>query len=203
MDMLMFLTMAVPSFLLITKTATAIQSLSILILLVVGQGLVILWKKGDTLRFFLSAYRTLVVHGFSRIPYLRNRVKEGMEGPEGDYHFGLASVAEIMGWNFVKYLFLSLRFYFTGMALGVSLPWLQSFFFLPFVQLSGLVNVTPAGLGVMELGTYGALFLMGISKPQILVFVFGQRILLIVTFLALFALYHFFCLILRRKDGMT
>ena len=203
MDMLMFLTMALPSFLLITKSATAIQSLSILILLVVGQGLLILWKKGETLRYFVSAYRTLVVHGFSKIPILRSRVKDGMEGLEEDYRFSLASVVQIMGWNFVKYLFMSLRFYFTGMALGVPLPWLQSFFFLPFVQLSGLVNVTPAGLGVVELGTYGALFLMGIPKPAILVFVFGQRILLSATFLALFALDHFFRLILGRKDGMS
>jgi uncharacterized membrane protein YbhN (UPF0104 family) len=55
---------------------------------------------------------------------------------------------------------------------------MESFFFLPFIQLSGLINLTPAGLGVVELGTYGALLLMGISRAQILIFVIGQRVLL-------------------------
>jgi uncharacterized membrane protein YbhN (UPF0104 family) len=103
-----------------------------------------------------------------------------------------------MGWNTIKYIFLCLRFYFTGLALGIRFPLLQSFFFLPFVQLSGLINITPGGLGFVEMGTYGALYLMGVPHAQILLFVVGQRILLFSIFIILFLLTRLFSLIQSR-----
>lgn len=128
-------------------------------------------------------------------------MRKGIEGV-GDYGpFALRSAIKIMTWNYVKYFFLSLRFFFTGWALGVPLPLLQTFFFLPFIQLSGLINVTPGGLGVVEAGTYGALLLMGISKSQILIFVAGQRVLLIGVFLILFGLTRLLYFAHSRRRG--
>ena len=188
MDVVVFLLMALPSFLLITGIASPIQSVFVLVLLILGQGMLVLWKKGGTFHFLFSLYRVLILRWVSKVPFLGSRVKNGIE-ETGDYGpFSLRSVIGIMTWNYVKYFFLSLRFFFTGWALGIPLPLLQTFFFLPFVQLSGLINVTPGGLGVVEAGTYGALLLMGISKSQILIFVVGQRVLLIGIFLSLFGL---------------
>ena len=135
-----------------------------------------------------------------KIPFFRNRMKAGIEDMEGSYHFDTASIFRIAGWSVIKYFSLSFRFYFTGQALGIPISWGQGFFFIPFIQLTGLINITPAGLGVTEMGTYGALFLMGVPKSQILIFVFGQRILLLFTSLALFALNHIFYLIQSRWE---
>ncbi len=176
LDLMMLFTMALPSFLWITQTVPTNQSVLVLGLLLSAQVLVILWKKGDTFLFFLKSYRSLVVHYFLKVPFLGNRLKEGMKHEVGNYDFSVGSIFKITGWNFIKYIFLCLRFYFTGQALGISFPFVQSFFFVPLVQLSGLINVTPGGFGVIEIGTYGALFFMGIPKSQALVFVLGQRV---------------------------
>jgi len=187
LDLLLFLMMAVPSFFLITGAATAIQSTLILLFLLFLQGIVVAWKKGETVHFLFYLYHHFLVQWLLKIPFLRIRLEEG-GGLEEGAHFHLGSAIQIMGWNYVKYLFLSLRFFFTGLALGIQLPLVKSFFFLPFVQLSGLINITPGGLGVVELGTYGALYLMGVPNAQIVLFVVGQRILLFSIFLGLFVL---------------
>ena len=198
LDLVLFLAMALPSFLLISRAASATQSMLIFLLLLIAQGVVIFWKKGGTFHFFLSLYRTFLVRWLSKIPFLRTRIREGMKDEVETRPFHLASVVQIMGWNYIKYFFLCLRFFFTGLALGIQIPLFTSFFFVPFVQLSGLVNLTPGGLGVVEMGTYGALFLMGIPDSQILLFVFGQRILLFFIFLSLFVLSHLFYFIQSR-----
>jgi uncharacterized membrane protein YbhN (UPF0104 family) len=203
LDLLLFLMMAVPSFFLITGVATATQSALILLFLLLLQGVVIAWKKGETVHFLLYLYRRFLVRWLLKIPFLRTRLGGGDEAGEGP-HFHLGSVIQIMGWNYIKYLFLCLRFFFTGLALGIQLPLVKSFFFLPFVQLSGLINITPGGLGVVEMGTYGALYLMGVPNAQIVLFVVGQRVLIFFIFLSFFVLTRLFYFIQarwRRLEG--
>jgi uncharacterized protein (TIRG00374 family) len=205
LDLILFLTVALPSFFLITGMASINQSFLILTLLIIIHGVIIFLKKGETLHFFSKIYRTVLMGWFSKIPFVRSRWSEAAEVEWKEHDFRLDSVIRITGWNYVKYIFLCLRFYFTGLALGVRLPLLQSFFFLPFVQLSGLINITPGGLGVVELGTYGALHLMGISQSQTLLFVIGQRILQFFIFIVLFVLNRLFYLMQsrwRRIEGL-
>lgn len=205
LDLLLLLTLALPSFLVITGVASITQSTSILILLLVIQGFIISWKKKETFRFFLHLYRNFLVQWIIKIPFLRSYFGERSDGSEEGYPFHLSSVVRIMGWNYMKYIFLCLRFYCTGLALGIQLPLLKSFFFIPFVQLSGLINITPGGIGVVEFGTYGALYLIGISHSQILLFVVGQRILLFLNFLVLFVmnrLFHLVWLRGRKAEGL-
>jgi len=87
-----------------------------------------------------------------------------------------------------------LRFFLTGMALGVPVSLAQSLFLVPVIQVSGLVNITPASLGVLELGSWGALLLIDLPRDQILRFVLGQRVLLTVVLLSLILLNQLFTL---------
>jgi uncharacterized protein (TIRG00374 family) len=198
LDLLLFLTMVLPAFLFISKLASATEVALIFLLLVLVQGVVIHWKKGETFSFFLWAYRTCLVRWCSRLPLLGDRIRAWTEVEERVYPFHFPSVLRIMIWNHIKYFFLCLRFFFTGLTLGVHFPLINAFLFPPFIQLGMLINVTPGGLGVVEMGTYGALLLMGISKSQILVFVVGQRILLFAIFLIIFILSHLFFFIQSR-----
>jgi uncharacterized protein (TIRG00374 family) len=198
LDLLLLLIMALPSFLVISQIASTTQSVLVFLLLLIVQGFVIFWKKEKTFYFFLWLYRTFLVHWLLKIPFLGARISEETKAEVEIHHFHFASVLRIMTWNYIKYLFLCLRFFFTGLAMGIHFPLVSSFFFIPFVQLSGLINITPGGLGVVEMGTYGALLLMGIPKSQVLVFVFGQRILLFSIFLSLFILSHLFYFIQSR-----
>lgn len=200
LDFIILIMMVLPSILLITGTISVTQSFFILALLLAGQVLIMLWEKGNTFHSLLSLYRVFLERWLTKIPLFRNWMKAGIKEMEGSYQFDTASVFQITSWSFVKYIFLSLRFYFTGQVLGIPFSWGQGFFFIPFIQLTGLINITPGGIGVTEIGTYGALFLMGVPKSQILIFVFGQRILLLFVFLILFALNHLFYLIQSRWE---
>ncbi len=190
LDVIIFIVLVLPSFLLITGAASAPLAILIVLLFLLGLSLLIRWKKGDTFSFLLKSYRIGLVRVFSKVPVLRKWIPLKGEVTEMECHFDQSSVFQIMGWNVIKYIFLSLRFYFTGQALGVPFSLIQGFFFIPFIQLSGFISITPGGLGVVEAGTYGALLLMGIPKSQILLFVFGQRILLMFTLLCLVVLNH-------------
>lgn len=118
--------------------------------------------------------------------------------------FREGSVHQLMGWSFLKYFFLALRFYFTGQAFGVDFSLLQGFFFIPFIQLVGMLNITPGGLGIVELGSYGALKFMGVPESKIMVFVVGQRILLSCIIIGLALMNHLVYIIgssLRRVEA--
>lgn len=192
LDIILFSMIALPSLLFISKTATLPQSTLVFILFLIFQGFIIFWKKGNTFYFFIWIYQTFLLRWLSRIPLLRGKIREGMESKVETHYFQFAAVLRIMIWNYAKYVFLCLRFFFTGLALGIHFPLFNSFYFMPLIQLSGLINITPGGLGVVELGTYGTLLLMGIPKPQVLVFVFGQRVLLFFMFLCLLVLNYLF-----------
>jgi uncharacterized protein (TIRG00374 family) len=198
LDVFIFIVLALPSFSFITGVAPASLSFLILILFILGLSLMVHWKKGDTFSFLLKGYHVGLVRVFSKVPVLGKWIHPKGEVTEMECHFDESSVFQIMGWSVVKYIFLSLRFYFTGQALGVPFSLIQGFFIIPFIQLTGFISITPGGLGVVEAGTYGALLLMGIPKSQILLFVFGQRILLIFTLLCLFSLSHLYHFVQSR-----
>lgn len=202
LDVIILITMATPSFLFITGVASTKLSMGIVFVSLVGLLGAGYWKKGETFSFLLKGYRIGLLLVFSRLPVLRKWIPLQGEGIEAACHFDSSSVYLIMGWNFIKYFFLTLRFYFTGQALGVVFSPIQAFFFIPFIQLSGFVNLTPGGLGVVEAGTYGALVLMGIPKSQILLFVFGQRVLFMATFFLLFMINHLFFFFQSKSERM-
>jgi len=202
LELAVVLVVIVPSFLFMTRTFSTNQTLLILLLIFAGVTWFMLWKKGDTFNFLLMIYETFLVRWLSKVSFLKHRLLQEKVEANVHCHFSQASVLQIASWSFMKYILLSLRFYFVGRSLGIELPVFESFLVLPLVQLSGLINVTPAGLGVVEMGTYGALLLMGIHPSQILIFVIGQRILLSLILLSLLVLIHLISSIQSRREGL-
>jgi uncharacterized protein (TIRG00374 family) len=202
LDLAILLLMIFPSILFVTGAASAYQSITILLLLVAGLFLLILLKKGSTFHFFLQMYRMILIKWLHKVPVIGRRMREGVVEPEQEVRFRREAVLRITFWNFVKYLFLCLRFYFIGQALGIDFSLLKSFFALPLVQVSSLIGVTPAGLGIVEMGTYGALLLMEVPKTQILTYVIGQRVLISLMVLAMFGLNYLFDLVRARRFSL-
>ena len=92
-----------------------------------------------------------------------------------------------MAWSFLKYIFIALRFYAIGLVFGITFTLFDVFFAASLVQLAGFINVTPGGLGIIEMGSYGALKIIGASHPEAVAFAVGQRILVSFIILALTA----------------
>lgn len=97
------------------------------------------------------------------------------------------TICTVMAWSFLKYIFIALRFYAIGLVFGITFTLFDVFFAASLVQLAGFINVTPGGLGIIEMGSYGALKIIGASHPEAVAFAVGQRILVSFIILALTA----------------
>lgn len=175
-DFIVFILVAIPASLLMTKVANEMEVLSLaggIIMMLFG---FIYWKKEGGLHLVMRIYR-FGIDWLLRLPMIGKPIRGRWGEALSHTSFDEGSLSQLMGWSFLKYLLMALRFYFTGQSLGVDFSLLQSIFFIPFIQLVSMVNLTPGGLGIVEVGSYGALKLMGVAESKIMVFVFGQRIL--------------------------
>jgi uncharacterized protein (TIRG00374 family) len=175
-DLIVLLALVPPSILFVLKLANATEALSLLGLILAVIFVFVLWKKEKGLDALIRIYRS-AMEWLLRLPVLGKWMGEKWKRGSEQTSFKGGSIHQLMGWSLIKYLLLVLRFYFTGQAFGVEFSFLQGFFFIPFIQLVSMFNLTPGGLGLVEMGSYGALMLMGVPESKIMVFVIGQRVL--------------------------
>jgi uncharacterized protein (TIRG00374 family) len=175
-DLIVLLALVPPAILFVLKLANATEALSLLGLILAAISVFVLWKKEKGLDALIRIYRS-GMEWLLRLPVLGKWMGEKWKRGSEQTSFKGGSIHQLMGWSLIKYLLLVLRFYFTGQAFGVEFSFLQGFFFIPFIQLVSMFNLTPGGLGLVEMGSYGALMLMGVPESKIMVFVIGQRVL--------------------------
>jgi uncharacterized protein (TIRG00374 family) len=196
-DFIIFFALAIPSALFMTELADGMEVLFYLGCIMAMIFLFISWKKGEGIDDLMRIYRS-GMNWFSKLPIIGKRIGGKWREVSDETSFREGSVHQLMGWSFLKYFFLALRFYFTGQVFGVDFSLLQGFFFIPFIQLVGMLNITPGGLGIVEMGSYGALKLMEVPESKIMVFVIGQRILLFCITIGLALMNHLVFLIGSR-----
>lgn len=186
-DLVVFLMLVIPCLLVIIKTKMEVEVLVVLGCIVFAFLLFVFIKKFEAINLLMKFYGA-GIKMVSRLPVLKRRIGSRFAVPTDVPPFSAKTVCQLLGWSFLKYFFLTVRFYFIGRALGVNFSILQGFFYLPIVLAGGLVNITPGGLGVVEASSYGALMLMGIPDSKNMLFIVGQRVILscIVVSLALF-----------------
>jgi len=202
-DFIVFFGLAIPSALFMTKVANGTGALFYLGCIMAMIFLFISWKKGEGIDYLMRVYRS-GLNWLSRLPIIGKRMGGRWREASDITSFREGSVHQLMGWSFLKYFFLALRFYFTGQVFGVDFSLLQGFFFIPFIQLVGMLNITPGGLGIVEMGSYGALKFMEVPESKIMVFVIGQRILLFCVTIGLALINHLVFIIgsrLRRVEA--
>ncbi len=190
-DFIVFIFFVLPSVLFITKVVNGTEVLLILGGMIALNFFFILWKRGNTVHYLVKLYQSLIDY-ILKLPILKKFVEAmPMEAPTKS-SFNEKSVCHLMSLSYLKYLFLSFRFYLIGKAFGVNFSFLQGIFFIPFIQLVGMLNITPGGLGVIEMGSYGALMLMGVPEPKIMLFVVAQRVLITIFTVGLALMSHLF-----------
>jgi uncharacterized protein (TIRG00374 family) len=200
-DFIVFFALAIPSALFMMEAAGGMQVLFMLGCIIAMIFLFISWKKGEGIDYLMSIYQ-IGTNWLSKLPIIGKRIGGKWKEVSHKVCFREGSVHQLMGWSFLKYFFLALRFYFIGRVFGVDFSLLQGFFFIPFIQLVGMLNITPGGLGIVEIGSYGALKLMEVPEAKIMVFVVGQRILLSCITISLALMNHliFFVRTRLRKE---
>jgi uncharacterized protein (TIRG00374 family) len=137
---------------------------------------------GRSITLILRAYRW-AFGMFRYLPFLKERLGGDGSRPGAAADFRRSAIAGIVLLSVVKYLCMVLRFYFLGQAFGTGLSLFHALLVVPLVQAAFMVSITPGGLGIVELGTYGALRLAGVADDHILLFVVGQRVIVSSTVL--------------------
>jgi glycosyltransferase 2 family protein len=196
LDMALFLIVVLPSFLFVTKGSSGAQCVALMAVFLAAFLLVIRWKGEETFRLLMGMYKRVLT-----LPIIRKRVPAPADGARAEDSLGKVRFLPICLWTVLAYLLLVSRLFFTSRSLDVNLTFVQSLFIIPIIQIAGLVSVTPAGLGVLELGSWGALTLLHVPKEQILQFVVGQRILLTAVMLSVIVLNYIFFLITAKAKG--
>jgi uncharacterized protein (TIRG00374 family) len=196
-DLVVFLVVVIPSLLFVMRILSPATSFMVMGLSVGALLLILRWKGEEIFHLLVRFYRKILT-----IPVIRNRMRVEQSEIQGEYSLGQNGFYTVLTWSVGTYLLLVLRFFFTGLALSVDLSLLQSLFVIPVIQISGIINITPGSLGVLELGSWGALLLIDVPKDQILRFVIGQRVLLTAVLLLLILLNHLFFLLRRRWKWM-
>jgi uncharacterized protein (TIRG00374 family) len=144
----------------------------------------LLWKNEEVFTLLITLY-IRCINLVLKLPILKKwRKSETIE----TFSYGPLkrnTVCSLMAWSFFKYIFIALRFYTIGLVFGITFTFFDAFFAASLVQLAGFINVTPGGLGIIEMGSYGALKAIGASHPEAVAFAVGQRILVSCIILSL------------------
>ena len=92
----------------------------------------------------------------------------------------------------VKFLLVVGRIICAALFVGAAIDWQLLILATPLGQAVALISITPGGLGILEAGWYGILVSSGVSSSDIIGFLIGQRIMLIVGLISLLPLVMFF-----------
>lgn len=186
-DGIIFLYVIFPSLLFIFKILSPFQSFLYLVVLAVLGALILKLKGKEMIHLLIRIYHKII-----NMEFIKKWIKINFYSKSVAFSLDGERLYSLIVWSLLGYILLVLRLFFTGEAMGIDITLWQSFFILPIIQISGLINLTPANLGILEISSWGALLLIGIPREQILSFIIGQRILLTSVMFFIILLNHFF-----------
>ena len=99
-----------------------------------------------------------------------------------DVRIGTGLAWRVTGWSTLRYLSVAAQYWAMGAAAGVSLRPFVILAATPVAALTGMIGITPGGLGIQEAGWSGALLLLDQSPAAVVVFVLAARAGMIANF---------------------
>lgn len=131
---------------------------------------------------------TVILRLVGLVPGVARRLPSAEIGSQG-YELSRSTSFRLTAYTILRFLLFVIRAYIIGAALGSQIPFSVFFLGMPLAQLSLVLAITPAGLGITELGWYAVLSAAGIPQPDVLLFIVGSRAFNVfsVLVLALFA----------------
>lgn len=183
-DLLIFIVFMVPTLLFIIGV-TSDRTIVLVLLGMLGLMMALLLyntKKSVTFIFIIYNYVLTVV---SRIQFLKRYSKLCQIDDAFIHNLGRYLLLKILMLTIIRFALLTIRFWFIGVAIGIHMTFFQGVFLVPFVQIASLINITPGGLGVIEMSSYSALALIDVPYSKILLFLLVQRVVISLTLIGL------------------
>ncbi len=105
----------------------------------------------------------------SRVPFFKNFTDNLLSFKEKN--IGIReNINAILILSMVGWVFAALQWFYLGRAIGIELSFFVFFLLHPLLSILMFVPISPAGFGVMELGTIGVFSLFGISPALAVAF---------------------------------
>lgn len=105
----------------------------------------------------------------SKIPFFGKFQKDYLRIKEKSFMIK-DSVHVIIGLYMVCWMLTGLQWFFVGKSLGLDLPFYVYFLLHPLITMLSFIPITPAGVGLMEMGATGVFYLLGVGTTVGLAF---------------------------------
>lgn len=183
-DLLIVLILVVPSSLHLSGALTTPTALSLAAAMMLSGGVMLaLWghQAGHALiRTYGRARQAILARGglLSRLP---------LAAPPADPNLRPVSVVTLYGLSSIRFAIVVIRLLLVAWMFDLPIPVELLILGAPLAQITLVVALVPAGLGIYELGWAGVLLTGDIAARDILIFVAGLRILGVASLLVLVA----------------
>lgn len=155
------------------------QAFAFLLLISITAGSAVVIAKFTSLLAIFMKLIEVFSRKISRLPFLGKLMSERRLKKINFNRQNLAKESNIAAkaqfLTLLKFMGMIFRAYFISKAIGFHVPFWAWLVAVPIAQASALVAITPSGLGILEMGWYGALLLVGVNNLEITAFVIGQR----------------------------
>jgi len=152
-------------------------------ILIAGFGIGLMLLGATVLALFTWSKKAINI--FNKIVNIRfiKRFTGGLISKLEEYkdsaHNTQKAIPEILGLTLICWILKGFEWWFLGLAFGLNIPWIAFFLIHPLVTALAFVPITPAGLGVQEIGITGILGLLGVPLVTAGAFALVARGLLI------------------------
>lgn len=112
----------------------------------------------------------------------RRQVQAQVQADNEPVAVDLALSAKVAGFSLLRFATVVLQFWGIAHAVGLELSWLSMTTATSVAQITGMIGLTPGGLGVLEAGWAAGLGWVGLDVVAISIFVLAQRVGVIAFF---------------------
>ena len=135
----------------------------------------------------VDAARAATSRGWRRLRSRSAGMEQGLATPAGRLAVGRIELALLLLLSLLRVVTVAARVWFVGFAVGADLSPTTALLLTPVAQLTLVVRLLSAGLGVYEAGWYGLLAARGVAANDALSIVVTHRLLTAVALIAIVA----------------
>lgn len=179
-DLMITLSLLLPALLVLTQLIEPTSGLILCVLMLAIAAVLAISCGRYIVPFIIQITRHVPILGstFSRLPESQEQLRENIL-------LQPRFAARLFLLSLIRYGNLMLRAYVVALAVGLDIPFWKILLAIPVVQLTVIISVTPASIGISEWGLVGVLCGFGVDSADAVLYALFRRILVVAAVLAI------------------
>lgn len=148
----------------------------------------------------------LVIQSIRGVPVLRRivaRLPDSQKRLRENVLLQPRFAARLFALSLIRSGNLMLRSYVVVLAVGLDIPWWAVVLALPVMQLTFVIGITPASIGISEWGLVGVLCGFGVDSAEAVLYAVFQRLLAISAVISINAFVMLYALLSRLRRSVS